>query len=61
MSERVQSALTKALAVLVLAIAAWVLLKIVINVVAIVAWIVAGVLAVLAVMWAVETLRSPAT
>jgi hypothetical protein len=61
MGERAKSALMKALAVVVLAVAAWVLLKIVIDVVAIVAWIVAGILAVLAIIWAVGTLRSPST
>jgi hypothetical protein len=33
----------------------------VINVVTVVAWIVAGVLAVVAIIWAVQTLRSPST
>jgi len=46
----------KALAVLVLLIAGWVLLKIVIGVVAAVAWIVVAVVAVIAVLWAIRTL-----
>jgi hypothetical protein len=59
MDERAQSALRKGLAVLVIAIAAWILLRVVINVVTFVAWIVAAALAVVAIAWAVQTLREP--
>jgi hypothetical protein len=50
------SFLARVLAVLVLAIAAWFLLKVVISVVAGVAWFVAVVLAIVGVFWAVRTL-----
>ena len=46
----------RVLAVLVLAVAAWFLLKVVIGVIAGVAWFVAVVLAVVAVVWAMRTL-----
>lgn len=51
------SFLTRVLAILVLAVAAWFLLKVVINLVVGVAWIVAVVIAVVGVLWAVRTLR----
>ena len=57
MSLSVTSALTKALALVVLAAAAWLVLKLTLNVVAGVAWAVAGVLVLLAVLWALGTLR----
>jgi hypothetical protein len=57
MSRTVTSALTKALALGVLAIAAWLVLKLALNVVAGLAWAVAGVLVLLAVLWALRTLR----
>lgn len=44
----------KALAIVVLLVAAWVLFKIVFGVVAAVAWIVVAVLAVVAVIWALR-------
>ena len=47
----------KALAIVVLAIAAWILLKIVIGVVTAIAFTVAIVLAVVAIIWAFFTLR----
>jgi hypothetical protein len=47
----------RALAVGVLLIAAYLLLKVVIGVVTAVAWIVVAVLAVVAVLWAVSVLR----
>jgi hypothetical protein len=50
------SFLARVLAVLVLAVAAWFLLKVVISVVAGVAWFVAVVLAIVGVFWAVRTL-----
>ncbi len=46
----------RALAVLVLAVAAWVLLKLVIGVITAVAWTVAVVLAIVAVIWAIRVL-----
>jgi hypothetical protein len=46
----------KAVAVVVLLVAAWVLFKIVIGVVAAVAWTVVAVLAVVAVLWALNRL-----
>jgi hypothetical protein len=46
----------RVLAVLVLAVAAWFLLKVVIGVIAGVAWFVAVVLAVVALVWAMRTL-----
>ena len=58
MRSTATSALTKALAVIVLAFAAWILLKLVLHVVAGVAWIVAGILVVVAVLWAISALRS---
>jgi hypothetical protein len=51
------SFLSRVLAVVVLAIAAWFLLKIVISVVAGIAWFVAIVLAIVGIFWAVRTLR----
>ena len=47
----------KALAVVVLLIAAWILFKVVIGVVAAVAWIVVVVLGLFAVLWALSVLR----
>ena len=49
---------TKALALVVFLVAAWILFKIVIGVVAAVAWIVVVVLAVMALLWAFRTLSS---
>jgi hypothetical protein len=46
----------RALAIVVLAIAAWILLKVVINVIAGLATAIVVVLAVLAVIWALRTL-----
>jgi hypothetical protein len=46
----------RALAVVILAVGAWILLKIVIHVVAAVALSVAGVVAILAVIWAIRIL-----
>jgi hypothetical protein len=48
---------TKALAIVILLVAAWILFKLVIGVVAAVAWIVVAVLAVVAVLWAMSALR----
>lgn len=46
----------KALAIVILLVAGWILLKIVIGVVTAVAWIVIAVLAVVAVIWALNRL-----
>jgi hypothetical protein len=46
----------KALALVVLLVAAWLLFKFVIGVVAAVAWVVVGVIAVIAVIWALGRL-----
>ena len=46
----------KALALVVLLVAAWILFKIVIGVVAAVAWVVVAVLALVAVVWAIRVL-----
>jgi hypothetical protein len=46
----------KAVAVVVLLVAAWVLFKVVIGVVAAVAWTVVAILAVVAVLWALNKL-----
>lgn len=48
----------KIVAVLVLAIAAWILLKVVIGIIAGVAWIIVIVLAVAGILWAWNTLSS---
>jgi hypothetical protein len=47
----------KAVAVVALLVAAWILFKVVIGVVTAVAWVVVVVLAVMAVLWAVSVLR----
>jgi hypothetical protein len=47
----------KALAVVVLLVAAWILFKVVIGVVAAVAWVVVVVLGIFAVLWALSVLR----
>ena len=47
----------KALAVVILLVAAWVLFKVVIGVVAAVAWIVVVIGAIIAVLWALSVLR----
>ncbi len=46
----------RALAVVILALAAYFLLKIVIGIIASVAWIVVAVVAVIGILWAVNTL-----
>ncbi len=46
----------RALAIVVLALVAWILIKIVIGIVAAVFWVVVAVLAVVAVLWAINTL-----
>jgi hypothetical protein len=47
----------KAVAVVALLVAAWILFKVVIGVVTAVAWVVVVVLAVMAVLWALSVLR----
>lgn len=56
MRETASNLGTKAIALVVLLAAAWVLFKIVIGVVAAVAWIVIAVLAIVAVVWALRVL-----
>ena len=46
----------KLVALAILLVAGWILLKIVIGVVTFVAWVVVGVLAVVAVLWAINRL-----
>jgi hypothetical protein len=46
----------RVLAAIVLAIAAWILFKVIIGVVAAIAWFVVAVVAIVAVIWAVRTL-----
>jgi hypothetical protein len=55
-SESLSNIAGKALAVGVLLVAGWILLKIVLGVVAFVAWTVVAVLAVVAVLWALNRL-----
>jgi hypothetical protein len=50
------SLIRKALAIVVLAVAAWLLLKVIIGLLASVAWIVAAVVLVVGVLWALNTL-----
>ena len=56
MEETGSSLLSKVVAAVVLLFAAWLLLKFVIGFVAAIAWTIVGVLAVIAVIWAVVTL-----
>ncbi len=56
MSETLSNFGAKALAVVILLVAGWILLKIVIGVVTFIAWTVIGVLAVIAVIWALNRL-----
>jgi hypothetical protein len=55
--SRLSGLATKALALVVLLVAAWILFKVVIGVVAAVAWVVVAVMAVVAVLWAMSALR----
>jgi len=57
MEETRPSLARRAVAVLILAVAAWLLLKVVIGIIASVAWIVMAVVAVVGVLWAFNTLR----
>jgi hypothetical protein len=56
MSETLSNIGGKALALVVLLVAGWLLLKVVIGVVAFVAWTVVAVVAVIAVIWALNRL-----
>jgi hypothetical protein len=56
MKESLSGLAMKALAVVVLLIAAWILFKVVLGVVTAVAWVVVIVLAVVAVLWAMSVL-----
>ena len=57
-SESKPSIGSRLLAVVVLAIGAWVLFKLVIGTVVAIAWTVAAIVAVIAVIWAIRTLRT---
>ncbi len=46
----------KALALLVLLVAAWILFKLVLGVVAVIAWVIVVVLAIAAIIWAIRVL-----
>ena len=46
----------KALAILVLLVAAWILFKVVLGIVAVVAWVVIVVVAIAAIVWALRVL-----
>ena len=56
MSETLSNIGGKALALVILLVAAWILLKVVIGVVAFVFWTVLAVVAVIAVIWALNRL-----
>ena len=56
MSETLSNIGGKALALVILLVAGWILLKVVIGVVAFVAWMVVAVVAVVAVLWALNRL-----
>jgi hypothetical protein len=56
MSETLSNLGGKVLAVVILLVAGWILLKVVIGVVTFVAWTVIAVLAVIAVIWALNRL-----
>jgi hypothetical protein len=56
MSESISNIGSKALALVILLVAGWILLKVVIGVVTFVAWTVIAVVAVIAVIWALNRL-----
>ena len=56
MAERAGTLGRKLIAVLILAVAAWILIKAVIGIVVGVAWVAAVVLAIIGVIWALRTL-----
>jgi hypothetical protein len=49
---------SRLLAVVVLAVGAWILFKLVIGTVVAIAWAVAAIVAIIAVFWAIRTLRT---
>jgi hypothetical protein len=49
---------SRLLAVVVLAVGAWILFKLVIGTVVAIAWMVAAIVAIVAVFWAIRTLRT---
>jgi hypothetical protein len=57
MKESLSGLALKAVAVVALLVAAWILFKVVLGVVTAVAWVVVVVLAVMAVLWAMSVLR----
>ena len=57
-SETKASIGSRLLAVVVLAVGAWILFKLVIGTVVAIAWTVAAIVAVIAVFWAIRTLRT---
>ena len=56
MSESLSNIGAKALALVILLVAGWILLKVVIGVVAFIAWVAVVVLAIIAVLWALNRL-----
>jgi hypothetical protein len=56
MEETRPSLAKRALAVVVLALVAWIVIKLIVGIVAAVFWIVLAVVAVVAVLWAINTL-----
>jgi hypothetical protein len=56
MSESRPSWISRVLAVLVLVVAAWIIIKVIIGVVSSIAWIIVVVLAIVGVIWAYNTL-----
>jgi hypothetical protein len=56
MEQSRPSLVRRAVAVAILAVAAWLLLKVVIGIIASVAWIVVAVIAIFGVLWAINTL-----
>jgi hypothetical protein len=57
MEETRPSLARRGVALLILVVATWLLLKVVIGIIASVAWIVVAVIAVVGVLWAMNTLR----
>lgn len=57
MTERLGSFAKRVLAVLVLLVVAWLVLKVIIGVATAIAWVVVAIAAVVAALWAIRTLR----
>ena len=57
-SESKPSIVSRLIAVVVLAVAAWILFKMIIGTVVAIAWVAAAIVAVIAVFWALNTLRT---